>query len=55
MGNSPVTGEFPAQMASNAENIYILRRHHSGEYAPSKNSLPTLDGQIVDTKIAVET
>ena len=27
-GNSPVTGEFPAQMASNAENASIFRRHH---------------------------
>ena len=27
-GNSPVTGEFPAQMASNAENISIWWRHH---------------------------
>ena len=26
--NSPVTGEFPAQMASNAENVSIWRRHH---------------------------
>ena len=25
-GNSPVTGEFPAQMASNAENISIRWR-----------------------------
>ena len=22
-GNSPVTGEFPAQMASNVENVFI--------------------------------
>ena len=28
-GNSPVTGEFPAQMASNAENVSIWLRHHS--------------------------
>ena len=27
-GNSPRTGEFPAQMASNAENISISWRHH---------------------------
>ena len=27
-GNSPVTGEFPAQMASNAENVSISWRHH---------------------------
>ena len=24
----PVTGEFPTQMASNAENVSIWRRHH---------------------------
>ena len=28
VGNSPETGEFPAQMASNAENVSILWRHH---------------------------
>ena len=27
-GNSPGTGEFPAQMASNAENASIWSRHH---------------------------
>ena len=27
-GNLPVTGEFPAQMASNAENVSISLRHH---------------------------
>ena len=27
-GNSPVTGEFPAQRASNAENVFISWRHH---------------------------
>ena len=27
-GNSPVTGEFPAQMASNAENVSIWWRYH---------------------------
>ena len=30
-GNSPVTGEFPAQMASNVENISIWWRHHESE------------------------
>ena len=29
-GNSPETGEFPAQMASNAENVSIWWRHHEG-------------------------
>ena len=28
VGNSPVTGEFTAQMASNAENVSIWWRHH---------------------------
>ena len=27
-GNSPVTGEFPAKMDSNAENVSIWWRHH---------------------------
>ena len=26
--NSPVTGEFPLQRASDAENVSIWRRHH---------------------------
>ena len=29
VGNSPETGEFPAQMASNAENASIWWRHHA--------------------------
>ena len=28
VGNSPVTGEFPAQKASNAKNVSIWWRHH---------------------------
>ena len=28
-GNSPVTGEFPAQMASSAESVSIGWRHHA--------------------------
>ena len=28
VGNLPVTGEFPAQMAGNAENVSIWWRHH---------------------------
>ena len=28
VGNSPVIGEFPAQMGSNAENVSIWWRHH---------------------------
>ena len=30
-GNSPGTGEFPAQMASNAKNVSIWWRHHGDE------------------------
>ena len=32
--NSPVTGEFPAQMASNAENVTIWWRHHESWVPP---------------------
>ena len=32
VGNSPVTGEFPAQMASYSENVSIWWRHH-GRYS----------------------
>ena len=28
VGNSPETGDFPAQMASNVENVSIWWRHH---------------------------
>ena len=28
-GNSPVTGEFPTQMVSNAENVSLWWRHHT--------------------------
>ena len=36
-GNSPVTGELPAQMASNAENVSIWWRHHDDS---SKHTTP---------------
>ena len=32
-GNSPVTDEFPAQRASNAENVSIWWRHHGIRFA----------------------
>ena len=35
MRNSPVTGEFPAQRASNAENVCIWLRHHDNQYSVS--------------------
>ena len=33
-GNSPVTGEFPAQRGSNAENVSIWWRHHDWAAPP---------------------
>ena len=33
LGNSPVTGGFPSQMASNAENVSIWWRHHETKLA----------------------
>ena len=38
-GNSPGTGEIPAQMASNAENVSIWWRHHGllGRLIPHKH------------------
>ena len=37
-GNSPVTGECSAQMASNAENVSIWWRHHVHDYCSSIDS-----------------
>ena len=37
-GNSPGTGEFPAQMASNAKNVSIRWRHHAN-LSPERLSL----------------
>ena len=34
VGNSPEAGEFPAQMASNAENVPIWWRHHASRILP---------------------
>ena len=35
-GNSPVTDEFPAQMASYAENVSIWWRHHGNTWAEKR-------------------
>ena len=45
-GNSPVTGEFPAQMASNAENVCIWWRHHATFY-----NLPVLEHPWISPKV----
>ena len=39
-GNSPLTSEFPAQMASNAENVSIWWRHHDWFWPRSMSPLP---------------
>ena len=39
-GNSPEAGEFPAQMASNAENVSIWWRHHGQHQI--QGAIPTM-------------
>ena len=39
-GNSPVTGEFPAQRASNTENASIWWRHHELQMAERDDRIP---------------
>ena len=41
-GNSPVTGEFPAQMASNTENVSIWWRHHGSSRINTGSSINCL-------------
>ena len=50
VGNSPETGEFPAQMASNAENVSIWWRHHV-----DKLSMWTLYQYIKERQQNIET
>ena len=45
-GNSPGTGEFPAQMASDAENVSIWWRHHDHD----KLLLPVLRNTMYPAK-----
>ena len=40
-GNSPGTGEFPTQMASNVENVSIWRRHHANSAMRSAGTVMT--------------
>ena len=42
-GNSPVTGEFPAQRASNAENDSIWWRHHETSTKDKQQSVTNLE------------
>ena len=46
VGNSPVTDEFPAQMASNAENVSIWWRYHVNMFVfsnPGRNNFYNYD------------
>ena len=47
-GNSLVTGEFHAQWASNAENVFIWRRHHDAFWSlPAWSRCPTYGKDVV--------
>ena len=50
-GNSPVTGEFPAQMASNAEDVSIWWRHYDDYlmhiYFPKSSTYNTMANAII--------
>ena len=53
VGNSTGTGEFPAQMASNAENVSIWWRHHAIPVIALTDTLPaTLPKITIDTSIS---
>ena len=43
-GNSPVTGEFPAQRASEAENVSIWWRHHGFNQSAATELLKKASG-----------
>ena len=47
VGNSSVTGEIPAQRASNAENISIWWRHHGEDNPPVIGGIPLTKGRII--------
>ena len=50
-GNSPMAGEFPAQRASNAENVSIWWRHHGEAYHIEawRRLYSLVDGLIIDS------
>ena len=53
-GNSPVTGEFPAQRASNAENFRIWRRYHVNAFPISLRVASWISGQLYNCPKARE-
>ena len=51
-GNLPVTGEFPAQMTSNAENVSIWWRLHVGELSSLSSHSNSFEDRASDeTKV----
>ena len=52
-GNSPVTGEFPLQKASNAENVSIWWSHHDKASFYKMWILPVSDRGSLDIRISV--
>ena len=52
--NSPGTGEFPAQMASNAENVSIWWRHHENQRQPNCPVYQSQEIQICSMKRLAE-
>ena len=52
VGNSPVTGEFPAQKASNAVNVSIWWRHHDSFHTSNENGTCHLTATIEITILA---
>ena len=49
-GNSPVSGEFPAQRASNAENVSIWWRHHDNNWPQNHEACSTCDQKYTPCK-----
>ena len=52
-GNSPMTGEFPAQRASNAKNVFIWWRHHAPCNYWSMSSTSVSDTHVLKCVIAM--
>ena len=52
-GNSPVTGEFPAQKASSAENVSIWWSHHQYIWHPCSTSTVHTQNPVVHTRTEV--
>ena len=51
VGNSPVTGKFPAQRASNVENVSIWRRYHEVVIGSVNGLMPAGNQPITWTNI----